>query len=87
MRKTICLMKIITMTTILPILYGCIPGALLTNGDNSGGISAGASINTAGGGDAIAKIHNPEPMSALLFGSGFLVVSYYKSRNKRSKKK
>ena len=76
------------MTTILPILYGCIPGALLTNGDNSGGgVSAGASITTAGGGDAIAKIHNPEPMSALLFGSGFLVVSYYKSRNKRSNKK
>ena len=52
-------------------------------GDGPAGNEEGGSTNTqSDGGVTIAKIHNPEPATMFLLGSGLMAVRCYRKRSK-----
>lgn len=77
-------LNFLTLSVLMPYIYGCQGGggssASLLGGETiiSGGGSGG------GGGDIVGTIHNPEPTTMLLLGSGLLAMAY--SRNKKNSK-
>jgi hypothetical protein len=95
-------LKPAVLAVMLSFIYGCGPGAgagsligfLFGNGGDigggtiallGGGSAAGGGI-AAGGGAELATLHQPEPASMLLFGSGLMVMTYFKSKASRRNK-
>ena len=77
-----------TYLGLLPLLTGC-GGGLAALGSLFGGRAAGggevaSAILPAGGEAAIVALHNPEPASMLLMGSGAVAMAFMK-RRKNSK--
>jgi len=73
------------LSVLLPVVYGCgggggggsaALGALFGPGSGGGGGGGG------GGGDTLATIHNPEPATLLLMGSGMAVMGLYRKHKK-----
>ena len=86
--------NLLILTVILPFIYGCVPGSdtssltgFLFGGGGLGGVAlldgGGAAL---GGGAELATLHQPEPASMLLLGSGLAAMSYFKSKTGRRKK-
>lgn len=75
-------MNFVSFAILLPVISGCQGGGgggLSFLGGGSGGDSGGF---VGGGGDSIATIHNPEPATMLLMGSGLAAMAWYKSKGK-----
>ena len=89
--KFTILLNFTILSILLPYIYGCGSGvgATFLDGLLGGGGSAvdGGSVLLAssgieGGGATMAALHNPEPMTMALFGSGMLAMAFYKNRRK-----
>ena len=87
MRKIISILNLTIFSTLLPCLYGCQGGgsseiSALGSSGSAALTSNVASLPLAGSssGQAIATIHNPEPTTLLLIGSGMLAMSFLKKK-------
>lgn len=98
MKKTLAQSsKLIALAAALPFIYGCGGGAgvgSLVGFLFGGGLGAGeiALLSTGGagsvigtGGAGLAVLHNPEPASMLLVGSGLMAMGYFKSKSTHRK--
>ena len=85
---------IVLLFVLLPFVYGCQGGgggshggpAAGFNGPTSSFISDGGSSGGGeggSGGDSIAQIHNPEPATMLLMGSGLMAIGFRRTRRKK----
>ncbi len=92
MKKLIQSLQVIGLSVLLPALYGCQGGglgSLIGSGGiflaaSSGGSSAGgAAAITGGAGSSLATLHNPEPATLMLMGSGMMVMAYARMKNKK----
>lgn len=85
----------IILSIILPVVYGCNgTSSTLTGDSNAGGAISGLAgslggdgggVGAGGEGSAMATIHNPEPATMFLLGSGLIAINYYKNRNSKFK--
>ena len=84
-KKMIQLIQLSLLTVVLPLLCGCISG---DGGSQSSDLFSSGGGSTSGGigGDigngapgSLSTIHNPEPTTMLLLGSGALAMAYYKN--------
>lgn len=80
----------LVLLSVIPLLYGCQGGggssaslgSLLGDIPGGGGDSTVvASVTT----DSLATVHQPEPATLLLIGSGIVALSYMKSRAQNSR--
>ena len=83
------------LIAFLPFLAGCqtgissVFGLLSFPGGSFGdlvlgiGGGGGSSLLSGGGGDAIAVVHNPEPASMLLMGSGMMAMAYFNKKRQQ----
>jgi hypothetical protein len=72
----------------LPLLAGCGSGggglaALGLGSLFGGGVSGGLAL-LGGGAGTIASVHNPEPASMFLLGSGVAAMSFFKKVTKKT---
>ena len=78
---------------LLPFVYGCQGGGggplgfLGGGGFFGGGSNGGGSFVGGGGtfvtGETLATIHNPEPTTMLLLGSGLAAMAFQRARKKK----
>ena len=96
--SSIRLMSFAILSILLPCIYGCggggggaeaFLGGFLGGGGGGGSAAAGggsvflaSSGIESGGGASIAALHNPEPITMALFGSGMMAMAFYKKRRK-----
>ncbi|MFH1359977.1 MAG: PEP-CTERM sorting domain-containing protein [Candidatus Omnitrophota bacterium] len=81
MNKTIArVLNFAILAGSLPFIYGCGPGGSSAGifGDSLAGVVGSGSVATGGG--SIATIHNPEPATMLLLGSGLAAMAIYKRK-------
>lgn len=87
------------LSVLLPFVYGCQGGggggaagggggslSSLVGGGGVGGGSIGDGFTGGGSfvtGENLATIHNPEPATMLLLGSGFAAMAFYKAKRKK----
>jgi len=89
--------NLLVLTVALPFVYGCggaggggigaLTGFLFGGAGSSVGLfsSAGSSLPLEIASAAeVAAIHNPEPATMLLLGSGMMAMTYFKSRKNRN---
>jgi len=91
-------LKLVGLAVALPFIYGCGSGAGVGSlvgflfgggGSLSSGeialLGSGIGETLAGTGAGLATIHQPEPATMVLFGSGLMAMTYFKSKTGRKK--
>jgi len=82
--------NIFMFAVILPFVYGCNGGGgggTASVGSLFGGESASVAVLTdTSSGGGIATLHNPEPATMVLLGSGMLMMGYLRSRKTAAKR-
>lgn len=102
MKKYIRFANLFVLTVVLPFVYGCGSGggdvaslgSFLFGGGNATLMDSGNALplelavasTEAVGSAGLATIHNPEPATMLLMGSGVVAMAYVKSRKNRGSK-
>ncbi len=83
------LLSFALISLFLPFFVGCQGAAnqlsefTLGGGGTNNAVSSGFfPLSVVDGGTAIAAIHNPEPTTVLLLGSGFITMGLYRNRRK-----
>ncbi len=91
LKRVDVLINNICLLVTLPLLSGCLGGGITSLGLGSlfgiGGGSAGelAFLGDNAAVQSIAQIHNPEPATMVLMGSGLAALTYYRKATKKSK--
>jgi len=98
-KKSSKYLKLVALAATLPFIYGCgagtgvgtLIGFLFGGGGLGGGeialLGASASgLGAVGSGAGLATLHQPEPASMMLLGSGLMAMGYFKSKKSRSSK-
>ena len=87
-------MQVIALALLLPCLYGCKGGSsgagsgaslssfAFGSGDDTGSLSSFSGTDTTTG-TQLGTIHNPEPATMLLFGSGIAAMRFARNRRNR----
>ena len=92
LKKHFLLLKLILLGLFLPWVYGCLEGSSQLSGGSSlegGSGNASSSVSSpststtttapgSGTGSLIARVHQPEPTTLLLLGSGVITIAFFK---------